>query len=231
MIYKKIPNGFTLPEVLIAMGIMSMVALGYMHLTQQRANDERTKRVNEEITIFLADVRGLLSTRNSCKSTFENTRIRSTKPISLSAIKNSVGFEIYSNSHNHREGLFQVSALTLEDFKSSSAIVGETIATLIITIERKGAILGTPQITRGMELFFQLDKDGSILDCNLLAQMGRNRESFGFSISDGTTEKILQEASRDDPNLKIAQELLKNMHENQKRLIEAKERLQEFDNY
>jgi prepilin-type N-terminal cleavage/methylation domain-containing protein len=224
-------SGFTLPEVLMAMAIMSVVALGYMHLTQQRAKDERTKRVNEEITIFLADVRGLLSTRDSCKSTFAQTRILNTNPISIPAIKNSVGVEIYSNSHFHREGLFEISALTLEDIKSSGAIGSETIATLNITFERKGAILATPQITRGMELFFQLDDNGSIIDCSLLAQMGQTKAPPSLSIGDGATEKLIQEATRDNPELQYAQELLRNMQENQKRLLEAQERLRELDSY
>jgi prepilin-type N-terminal cleavage/methylation domain-containing protein len=222
--------GFTLIEVMVAMGIMSLVAVGYMHITQQRAKEERTQRINKEIEVFTSNVRNLFSTHGSCKSTFENIRIVNKNSISIPEIKNGVGVSIYSDTHAHTGGLFELTGLNLEEIKSSIEQGNETMGTLNIGFQKKGSILGASLVKRGIEIYFYLNDDGSVQACSPLSML--NEAPKAPSIPSGVPvevdEEMLEKAIKDNPELQYAKEMLKQMQENQNKLLKLQENLHDY---
>lgn len=230
MKFKKIA-GFSLIEVMVAMGIMSLVAVGYMHLTQQRAKEERTQRINAGIEDFVENVQGLISTLGSCKASFKDARFDTTQSMEIAEIKNSLGIPIYMKNHLHPEGLFQLQSIKIEDIKSTIRDGDETVARLVMSIEKKGAIFGASQIKKGIDLFVSLNEDGSVKDCGPLALMGQLQKPQEISVGDGVTEELIEKAIKDNPELQLAKDMLKNMQENQKKLLRAQESLNELEHH
>ncbi len=70
MRYFKRSKGFSLPEVMVAIGISSLVVVAAMNLTQMIAKSQNQLNKNTQISFWTNQVGVALSDENSCKTTF-----------------------------------------------------------------------------------------------------------------------------------------------------------------
>jgi prepilin-type N-terminal cleavage/methylation domain-containing protein len=237
------PQGFSLMEIVVAMGIMSLVALGYMRLTAQKAQQQRTDNINTAIDNFTADLRGLLSRPGFCQKTFENKTLRQQTPARADAFLTPIGNARYSTGEAMNGGLFLIDSIALQGFERESNEHPHGIATLVVTLQRLGTFYGSAQITREFEMYVERENDGKIINCMPLASFAapsgaRSPRGTGSLISAGDikdavgnaevnlSDRDIQRAIRSNPNIRKMHEALEAVEESNRKM---EERFRNFD--
>lgn len=165
MLKLKNTEGFSLIEVMIAVGMLSVVALGMMQLSEMKAKQDRTSRINSEIDSFMLDLKGLLGSPGYCLKSVENQVFTNDTGLEFKAIKTPIGRVRYSVGETYLNGSFKLSALEFQNFMAETSDGRDGVATLKVSFEKQGKIYGARQVSRTVEMFILRDESKKIEDC------------------------------------------------------------------
>lgn len=219
------------------MGIMSVVALGYMQLSANKARQNRTNVVNTQIDSFANDLNGLLHRSGYCQASFEDEYLDEDIEVTVDAIKTPIGNNRYAVNEPYGNSTFRIVKISLSNFELERKNSDNGLAMLSVRLEKLGNIYGAREVSRNYEMIVYRDNRGRITDCAPLSSYsplssGRSQQAPNIGVQeirdvarhmgvDGDiTEADLQEALRKNPALRKMQEALNNVQEMNKRLEE-----------
>ncbi len=198
-------NGFTLIEVMIAVGMLSVVALGLMQLSEMKSKQDRTSRINSDIDTFMIDLKGLLGSPGYCFKSVENQVFSSERGLKFSAIKTPIGRIRYSVGGVYANGSFMLSDLEFQNFTPETADERDGVATLKVSFEKQGKIYGASQVSRTIEMFVLRDENKKVEDCYTVGSTVPTLASRNNSSSSGTvtSEDIKQFVSTQEAEIPV----------------------------
>jgi prepilin-type N-terminal cleavage/methylation domain-containing protein len=85
-------KGFTLLEVMVAMGIMGVAAVGGMRLMNNQMKSAKTVETRFEYGTIVNEIREILGDRNSCRATFNGRNIDNTPEGTVTSIQHITNF-------------------------------------------------------------------------------------------------------------------------------------------
>ena len=232
------PNGFSLIEVMIAVGMLSVVALGLMQLSEMKAKQERTSRINSEIDTFMVDLKGLLGSPGYCLKSLENQTFSDQRGLKFDSIKTPIGRIRYSVGEVYANGSFMISGLEFENFMPETEDERDGVATLKVSFEKQGKIHGASQVSRTIEMFIVRDVNRKIEDCYTVGSTvptiasRKQHDGLGDVTQDDIKQFIqAQEAEAPVPNKEEINKLvkenpnLKKMQEITNQILKANEEM------
>lgn len=188
MILIKNKSGFSLLEMIIAMGLAVGLLVFYMKMQSEQAKVALTTKVNQEVETFFTDFKAVISRPGFCSKSFENTNFSDNAILTILNIKNPRGDIRYLVGELYGNKYVKLTGINLKNFKADDHEGLEGIATLELTLERLGKIYGAKTLTKSMELSVSRDQSKKILACGPLGSLG----SLGSSI------QIIQVPTKND---------------------------------
>ncbi|MGZ3789142.1 MAG: type II secretion system protein [Bacteriovorax sp.] len=174
MIRLKDNKGFTLIEMLIAIGILGALSMWMMNLFTQQTKNEKTTAANMDIDAIGQEIRNIVADGNSCEKTFKGTA-----PNQLNAVTQinkvlSDGSSQKRFAINDKKVGNSAVSIARYDLKTdetylipSGQKMGETV--LLVIYDRGKMIAGTSIKSFKIPLSVTLDDSGNILSCHSLA--------------------------------------------------------------
>lgn len=104
-------SGFTLVEIMVAMGLMGVITLGVMSQMKNMAQGQATSEMKVEELEMKRIILSTLSDRNACKTTFQSANIGQ----SISKIQNSAGTAIYQVGNTYGNKTLKITDIKTED--------------------------------------------------------------------------------------------------------------------
>jgi Tfp pilus assembly protein PilV len=155
-------NGFSIVSVLIAIALMSVVALGVMQLTKMMSTTTKQSEGNTEIVSMQNQIIQLLINRKHCSKSFENKTLpaNNTSSISLNVLKRDNGtnpgrtaFDKTTEYGNHT---VKISSIKL--YGSNAISNNQANVNLEITFEKISKIIkGSKTVTKKFPIFVEVD--------------------------------------------------------------------------
>lgn len=165
-------NGFSLIEIVIAMGLASALLLFYMKMQAQQVKSQKSVNANLEIDSFTNDIKGAITKSGFCDKSFENVSLPDNSTANIQAISDSLGKPRYMVGESYGNNAIKLKSLRIKDFKPDDTQGRQGEASLEIAIEKKGNVYGSKNIIRIIQLNIQRDNDDRIVACGPLASSG-----------------------------------------------------------
>lgn len=162
-------GGFSLVQVMVAMGLMSVLALGLMRMMSNQVKGQKSMRASMEIDNFINELRLLISRPGSCEKTFENMSYQD--GMELMEIRRSNGETKYLVGNTYGFNTFKLAGLKIKGFSPDDPEAENYqtgLATLEINLEKKGQVYGGKTMSRKVDVVLQLDKNKKIVGCSTL---------------------------------------------------------------
>jgi prepilin-type N-terminal cleavage/methylation domain-containing protein len=219
-------NGFTLVEVAIVMGIMSIIALGVMKAFEMQAKSNRSERVNQRVDEFYGEVKALIERPGYCKSSASGLPLKNQKKVNFKAIKtpvNTVRYEVGKTP----DGLVTLSEMYFSEFIPENEEGTSGLAEFIVVFEKQGKIFGSKRIEKKISMEVSLDEHGKIFDC---APIGTNSLTSSPKFDQADLEDSLNQLRGKPPTeaeMKAVIEknpMLKKLQDQAKKIQEANKR-------
>jgi type II secretory pathway pseudopilin PulG len=172
MMNLKNKSGFTLLEIIIAMGLATGLLIFLMKMQGESAKKAKTAKVNQEVETFFNDFKAIIDRPGFCSKSFENITLANNSLQAIDKIKNSLGDIRYAVGEVYGTNSVKLNAIELKDFKPDDAAGLEGTATLELTLERIGKIYGGNIVKRTMEVSVSRDSSHKILACGALGSTG-----------------------------------------------------------
>jgi prepilin-type N-terminal cleavage/methylation domain-containing protein len=141
-------RGFSLVEVLVAAGLLSIISYGLMSIITNASKQQKSIVAKDAMRELTGEIRNLLSNPIACTKTF------GTNPLTISTglnpylevnmIKDATGVGIYKNGFNYYNELLKLTNIKLEKLSidaGSAPVTG--VAQLDLTAEKLGDIQGS----------------------------------------------------------------------------------------
>ncbi|MBC7429306.1 MAG: type II secretion system protein [Bacteriovorax sp.] len=165
-------RGFSLLEIIIAMGLATGLLIFIMKMQTEQAKNAKTAIVNKEVETFFNDFRAVVDRAGYCNKSFENVTFTDNSRQTIDTIKNPRGDVRYAVGETYGSNTVKLNAITLRDFKPDDKDGFEGIATLEVSLERIGKIYGGKNVTKTMEVSVSRDKVHKIISCGPLSSSG-----------------------------------------------------------
>ncbi len=167
-------KGFSLVEILIAIGLLCGLSVWMMHLFKQQSRNEKTTAANLDIDAIGNEIRNILGDGLSCEKTFKGMPV--TKPAAATDIykvlSDNTAQKRFSvgEKKNGNTGV-AISSLDLKTDETYYVPAGKTVGETVLTIvwDRGKQIQGTQMKSFRIPLSVVLDASGNISSCHALA--------------------------------------------------------------
>lgn len=163
-------KGFSLIEVMIAFGLLSVVAMGYMQLTTHQAKQTRTQRIAEAQDELIANLRGFLGHESVCRASFQDIRITPNSSEPVTDIRTPAGAILLESGQTYHEGHIKLVAMNLAQFKLIDQASRSGYATLEISLEKQGAFYGSATLRKELVLAVERSPSNQITGCTTVAK-------------------------------------------------------------
>ncbi len=144
-------SGLTLTEIVIAVGLLSILAAGFMKLSELNFRSTRTTAVNYELASLKDEIRQLISDSSACKNTFAGIRrsTTDTNPFNITTpLKKKDNTALYAPNTLIRDGTLKITSIQLGTFAPDA--VGSFTGTVPLTLkyQKQGLIFGGTTVTQ-----------------------------------------------------------------------------------
>lgn len=167
-------SGFTLIEIMIAIGLMGALSMWMMDIFKQQTKNEKTTATNMDIDSIGQEIRNIVADGNSCEKTFKG--LAPNKAAAVTEIKKSLSDGSIQSRFKVNDTKIGNSSVLISgyDLKTDEVYLipagqknGET--TLLINFDRGKMISGSKHKFFKIPLALTLDEAGNILNCHALA--------------------------------------------------------------
>jgi len=167
-------KGFSLVEILIAIGLLCGLSVWMMHLFKEQSKNEKTTASNLDIDAIGNEIRNILGDSLSCEKTFKGSPV--TKPNAATDIykvlSDNTAQKRFSvgEKKNGNTGV-SIHSLDLKPDETYYVPAGKSVGETVLTIawNRGKQIQGTQLKTFRIPLSVVLDASGNISSCHALA--------------------------------------------------------------
>lgn len=141
-------NGFTLVEIIIALGLIGAASVGTMSIMKQLNKGQATSEAKVEEIELRRMMATNLTDKQACKNTFMGTRIGE----NINSIKNSGNNVLFEAGKVYGNGSIKLESLKIVD-KGTIASDGTKDASLVIAFKKNKKILSAQDKT--VEIFMR----------------------------------------------------------------------------
>ena len=168
---KKKKNGFSILEVLIAVGLLSLMSLGLISMLETAVFQQRKINAKDQQREASSRIRSLLSDETACLNTMggQNPIIGFTIT-NLKDKNNVTKISTTAPTNVDNSGLFEFLKFSVKDYDSASSS-----SMMIIEYRTVGKTLGPKDSTDRISIFVRLDAGNNITYCLAL---GKQTDSF-----------------------------------------------------
>lgn len=165
-------RGFSLVEVLIAMGLLGIVSLGMMQVMSSQSKIEKRSIQAETINSLIFKLGATLSDGSACLNTFQTyTMTNATTEITgLKNMNDNDIFDITSSAYTFSSGAGKVSISKMEFVKDM--VFGATSSSLYVFIDRGKGALGGKIIKKEIPIYVQYQTNANLVVTNCRASAG-----------------------------------------------------------
>lgn len=189
-------------EIVIAMGIMTMVGLGYMRINAKKSQDERTTRVNSSIEEFTSELKAFMDRDGYCTETFRLLNLQQNKTIDVPSIRNPLGVQSFVIGQTYKDGHLKLSSLKLDGFQFDNESKTNGLGTLVVGIEKLGNIFGGKHVEKKITLSFNFSNTQNFLGCSLLTVAKTKDYTFNaLEASKMLEREDVKEALKNNPEM------------------------------
>ncbi len=157
-------KGFSLVSVMVAAGLMGVVALGLSKLFENNMRNNKTVEVNAEMISAIGEIRGILSSPRACLNSFNGVDARSSAP--NLTIRNSTNDIKFAVNQKLLGTPIVVNEIKLSDSSDQVDVVangtGETY--LEVTFDRGKVSYGS-EIIKRVKLLVTTNSSSQIIGC------------------------------------------------------------------
>ncbi len=158
-------GAFTLVEVMMVIGLLSFVAVGFMQFMSHMNRKQLTLQVKAEINDIMTDFKGYMSKPGVCARSFQGKRmIKGTA--STDAFRKKNGKVIYDTKGVYGNNSVKFESFVISNFDAETE--GFYNGTALLTINLKSAkkvMIRKKLLTRTMPIDIQLSELGDVIDC------------------------------------------------------------------
>jgi hypothetical protein len=189
----KSTGGFSVTEIMVALGLVSVVAVGILKLAEVNLKSSRTAAVNYELGSFKDEIRQFLSSSENCTKSFQkngNSFIdfkSNMSTVSFNTIKRDDGsvngVSKYDNNTKYRDGTLKIKTIQIGPYipNNSTTDLFSGATRLFITYEKQGLVFGTQTVTQAIELTTALEggtgsNKNNLRSCSAKIEVASNNE-------------------------------------------------------
>lgn len=149
-------KGFSLIEVIIALGVMSAGAFFMMKMNEDNQKALNNMAMTQGITVKVAEISKRLTQQKVCENNFGGLNIGDT----LTNLNDSEGhaFMTVGDTYGQNASQFRISSISLESGSSTSF-------KLILTFEKLGSFIGLKNVRRELSIPATVEGSGEIEAC------------------------------------------------------------------
>lgn len=190
-------EGFSLVQVMVAMGIAGLLMVALMRMQEQQSMTSRKAAVDIEVNSFQSQMNGFIGRPGYCDKNFLDREFDS-EPIELEQFLKPNGDPKFEVGQKYGNGKFKILTMTLKDFEFDDEIGyevgGAGLANFEVKLERLGKMFGTKNITKNFEISLYVDDKKMIKGCGSTMAGGMLGGSGGGSMSEKAITKESVEA-------------------------------------
>ncbi|WP_419172566.1 type II secretion system protein [Halobacteriovorax sp.] len=159
-------RGFTLVEIMVAAGLIGILALALMRMTSTSMKTMKTASSTSEINQIVGEMRSMLATPTACENSFQGLNANDSGPISQ--LRNDTNEDRYILNKKYN-------GVTIESIRLSSAASevsvnsGSTGETHLVIQFNKGKNTYSEELVKKIKLWVQVDPSDAIIDCRTLS--------------------------------------------------------------
>lgn len=184
MKFLKNNKGFGLIEVLIAAGLIAVVALGVATMLSNANKAQKGIQAKDMQREVMSEISSHLSDKTACLNSFGGSNPAST--FTKTVIKDALNNAKYTVGSNHGSNLLQYKEFKIEDWLADAGYTTQGRANLTVKLTKLGDILGVKDIQQSIGLRVKLDASNNISECYSSGAGGADGlwKSSAFNISD-----------------------------------------------
>jgi prepilin-type N-terminal cleavage/methylation domain-containing protein len=220
-------NGFSLVEIIIAMGVASIGLLFMMKMQGEQAKNAATAKANSESEVIIGDLRGLLTRSGYCATSLNGLTLPDSGFAPIANIRSPAGRIAYAPGMKLAENSLLIKEIAVKNFEPETTNALSGIATFEITLEKLKSTYGAKTIKRSMNISVDRDASKKIVDCSSLLASGISVTPGEVSkhISPETVAKVINETKPTSQTEEAAITETKKIIEGSKDLKETMEAL------
>lgn len=163
MNFTKNKKGFGLIEVLIAAGLMAVVALGVATMLSNANKAQKGIQAKDYQRDVMAEISSHLSDKAACLNSFGGSNPAT--PFTKTTIKDALNNAKYTVGSNHGSNLLQYKEFKIKDWVADAGFATQGRANLSVTLTKLGDVIGVKDIQQSIGLRIKLDGSNNITEC------------------------------------------------------------------
>lgn len=152
-------KGFSLAEIMVALGILGVASLGVMKLMGSSMKTSKTIESNLEVTATINQIRGILANHNYCRETLKEKN-PSKSPEVAEILRGGVKKFIVANKERIGQG-----SIIIEKMWLSNQDISDARETYLMIRFNKGQQTYTQQVDKRIKIFVEPSNDLDIVSC------------------------------------------------------------------
>lgn len=157
-------RGFSLVEIMVIGGILTIIGLGVMSLISNTTKSQRGLQAKDTMRDFAVEIRSTLSDKTACINTFA-TKDLSTNEATVTVVKDASNNAKYSAGTTYMNGLINFKNLVMREFVADAANPNTGIAKLFVYADKNGDTSGVKTIHHVLSAQIEMDASKNILKC------------------------------------------------------------------
>ncbi|WP_413612350.1 tail fiber domain-containing protein [Bdellovibrio sp. HCB-110] len=156
-------SGIGLIEVLVVVGIVSIIASGMTSLLVGTVKGQRSIQAKDQQREVMGEIRSILTDKAACANTFTGNNPSST--FTVSQIRDGANANRFVVGGTDSSNRLQFTEFRVDSWRADPANSQQGIADLHVVLDKTGDIQGVRNISQNINLRIRTDASGGILEC------------------------------------------------------------------
>lgn len=193
-------HGFSLIELMIALGIMTAALMGYMKMMAHQTKQNRTNVAAQELSNYYREISAYIGKGQICEKTFIDKAL--VNNLKINSIKKRNGTDKYLVGAPYAGNVVKIKSMNLTEVEKEHDNIFKGSAQLTIHFEKMGKVYGVKEIRKTIELDFIVNEKNKIITCASLGSLSLNSLNLaGLG--------LIPEVKEDKEDVKIKKETIK----------------------
>jgi type II secretory pathway pseudopilin PulG len=139
-------SGFSIVEVVVAMGLLGGVSLGFIRLMDNANKASKTIEVKDDILQMERQIADVLNSQNNCEATLFEKTINNDVPIIYQVVNNEPIAKLTVSSVTSKQ--IQISSMKIKNVDQNGSDGSTALATLEVVFKKPSTTYGAQDITK-----------------------------------------------------------------------------------
>jgi type II secretory pathway pseudopilin PulG len=166
-------KAFSLVEILVAVGLTSIVAVGVTNLISNTMKAQRGMQAKDIQREVMTEIASHLGNKTACLNSFGGSNPSSS--FTKSVIKDALNADKYMVGATHASNLVQYKQFKIENWQPDAGYTNQGRASLSVKLFKLGDVIGVRDIEQKIGLTMKLDASNNISEC---FSVGTNANGF-----------------------------------------------------